>query len=142
MIDEDLNGVEDGQLAAGGEYRFVGRVVGAEVAGVTLNDGLAHLGDAGDDGVSREVFVDGLDRGVFDVARGREVGLAGSEVDQLHAGGAQLGGFRGDGHGSRNFNAPDTVGENFGGSSCCRHGDSIFSDFAAGWGEKSDFGPD
>ncbi len=99
MIDEDLKGVEERELAAGGEDGFVGRVVRAEVGGVTLDDGLAHFGNAGDDGVAREVLVDGLDGRVLDVARRGEVGLACSEVDQLRALGAQLGGFRGHGHG-------------------------------------------
>ena len=136
VIDEHLEGIEKRELAAGSEDRFVGRVVGAEVAGVALDDGFAHLGDAGDDGVAREVLVDGLDGGVLDVARRGEVGLAGSEVDQLGALCAQSGGFRGDGHGGGDFDASDAIGENFGSSGCSRHGDSIFSDFGGAVGRE------
>ena len=69
------------------------------------------------------------------VLRRGEVRLAGSEVDQLGALGAQFGGFRGDGHRGRDFNASDAIGKDFAGSGCCRHDESIFSDFAAWRGE-------
>ena len=83
MVDQHLDGIEEGELAAGGEDRFLRGVVGAEVAGVALDDGLANLGDAGDDGVAREVGFNGGDGRVLDVARRGEMRLAGAEIDQL-----------------------------------------------------------
>ncbi len=114
MIDKDLNGVEERQLAAGGEDGLVDRVVGAEVAGVALDDGLAHVGNARHHGVAGEVGVDGGDGRVLDVARGGEVGLAGAEIHQVGALGAQLGGLGGHGHGCGNFNPANAVGKDFG----------------------------
>ena len=69
VVDEDLDRIEERQLAAGGEDGLVERIVGAEVAGVALDDGLAHVGNAGDDGIAREVGLDGGDGRVLDVAR-------------------------------------------------------------------------
>ncbi len=104
------------------------RVVGAEVAGVALDDGLAHVGNAGHDGVAGEVGVDGGDGRVLDVARGGEVRLAGAEIHQVGALRAQLGGLGGHGHGCGDFNAADAIGKDFCGSGDC-HDTSIFTDF-------------
>ena len=111
MVDEHLDGIEERELAAGGEDRFFRGVAGAEVAGVALHDGLANLGDAGDDGVAREVGFNGGDGRVLDVARRGEMRLAGAEIDQLRALGAQLGGGGGDGHGGGDFDAADAFGQ-------------------------------
>ena len=95
VVDEHLDGVEERELAAGGEDGLVDAVVGAEVAGVALDDGLAHVGNAGHDGVAGEVGFDGGDGGVFDVARRGKMRLAGAEIDQVGALGAQFGGLGG-----------------------------------------------
>ncbi len=73
---------------------------------------LAHVGNAGHHGVAGEVGVDGGDGGVLDVARSGEVRLAGAEIDQVGALGAQFGGLSGHGHGCGNLNAADAVGKN------------------------------
>jgi hypothetical protein len=83
---------------------------------VALDDGLAHVGNAGNDGVAGEVGFDGGDGRVLDVARRGEMGLAGAEVDQVGALGAQLGGLGGHGHGCGDFNAADAVGEDLAGA--------------------------
>jgi hypothetical protein len=85
VVDKDLDGVEERQLAAGGEDGFVDRVVGAEVAGVALDDGLAHVGNARHDGVAGEIGVDGGNGRVLDVARSGEMRLAGAEIHQVGA---------------------------------------------------------
>ena len=87
------------------------RVVGAEVAGVALHDGLAHVGNAGHDGVAGEVGFDGGDGRVLDVARRGEMRLAGAEIHQVDALGAQFGGLGGDSHGCGNLDAADAVGK-------------------------------
>ena len=92
------------------------RVVRAEVAGVALDDGLAHVGNARHHGVASEVGLDGGDGRVLDVARSGEVGLAGAEIHQVGALGAQFGGLGGYGHGCGNFDAADAVGKDFCGS--------------------------
>ena len=92
------------------------RVVRAEVAGVALDDGLAHVGNARHDGVAGEVGLDGGDGGVLDVARSGEVGLAGAEIHQVGALGAQFGGLGGHGHGCGNFDPANAIGKDFCGS--------------------------
>ena len=133
VIDEDLDGVEEGQLAAGGEDGLVDGVVGAEVAGMALDDGLAHVGDAGDDRVAREVGLDGGDGRVLDVARGGEVRLAGAEIHQVGALGAQLGGLRGHGHGCGDLDPADAAGKDLGRSGDCHS--NFYLDRFLGWGK-------
>src|ERR1700733_8154156 len=129
VIDEDLDGIEERVLAAGGENGFVNRVIGAEVACVTLDDGLAHVGNARDDRIASEIGLDSDDSRVFDVARRGEMGLARAKVNQVDALGAELGGLGGNGHGGRNFNAADAIGKGLGGGSN-GHDSFIFTDFA------------
>ena len=57
-----------------------------------------------------------------------KVGLAGAEIDQVGALGAQFGGLGGNGHGGGDFNAANAVGKDFGGSGD-GHDVSIFTDF-------------
>ena len=102
-------GVEEGQLAAGGEDALFGGVVRAEVAGVAIDDGLAYFGDSGDSRVAGEVLLDGIDGRVLDVARSRKVRLACAEVRQVHAFRLQLQGRCGYGHRGRDFNPVDPV---------------------------------
>ena len=115
-------------LFADGEDGLVEAVVGAEVGGVALDDGAANVWDAGHDGVAGEVGLDGGDGRVLDVAGRGEMRLAGAEVDEVDALGAELGSLCGDGHGGGDFNAADTVGEDFGGCGD-GHNSSIFADF-------------
>ena len=88
MIDEYLDGVEQSLLSAGGEDGLVDRVVRAKIAGVALHDCLAHLGNAGDHGVTGKVGLNGVDRRVLDVAGRGEMRLAGPEIHQVRALGA------------------------------------------------------
>jgi hypothetical protein len=80
---------------------------------MALDDGLAHVGNAGHDGIAGEVGLDGGDGGVLDVARRGEVGLARAEIDEVGALGAQLGGLGGHGHGRGDFDAADALGKDF-----------------------------
>ena len=137
VVDEDLDGVEERQLAAGGENGFVDRVVGAKVAGVALDDGLAHVGNAGHDGVTGEIGLDGGDGGVFDVARGGKVRLAGAEIHQVGALGAQFGGLGGHGHGCGDFNAADAIGKDLRGS--WRLSWHFYLYRFSGWGKSVEF---
>ena len=137
VIDEDLERVEERVLSAGREDGFVDAVVRTEVAGVPLDDGFAHVGDAGNDGVAREVGLDGDDGSVLNMARRGKVRFARTEVDEVDALGAQFGGLGGDGHGSGDFNAADAIGEDFGGSDD-GHDVSILADFW-GWGKPGKF---
>ena len=131
MIDEDLNGIEEGMLFAGGEDSFVNRVVRAEVAGVPLHDCLAQFRNARHHRVAGEVGLDCGDGCVLDVTRSVEVGLAGAKIHQVCALGAEFCGLGGHGHGCGNFNAADAVGKDLGGTGNC-HSSSIFTDFR-GW---------
>jgi len=120
VVDQHLDGVEERQLPAGGEDGLIRGVIGAEVAGVALHDRLPELGNAGNDGVSSEIGLDRFNGSVFDVTRCGEVGLAGTKVGQLDALRAQLGSFRGHGHGGGNLNAANTIAEDAG-SGLCGH---------------------
>ncbi len=128
VVDEDLDCIEERMLAAGGEDGFIEGVVGAEVAGVALNDGLAHVRNSGHDGIAREIGFDGDDGRVFDVTGRGEMRFPGAEVDQVGSLGAEFGGLGGNSHGGRDFNAADAVGEGLGGSSYS-HDPSILADF-------------
>ncbi len=128
VIDEDLNCIEERKLAAGGEDGFVDCVFGAEVAGVALDNGFTHIRNTRNDGVTSEVGLDGDDGRILDVARRGEMRLARAEIDQVGALGAEFGGLGGYGHGGRNFNAADTVGEGLDGGND-GHNASIFTDF-------------
>jgi hypothetical protein len=46
------------------------------------------------------------------------MGFAGAKIGQFHPLGAQLGGFRGNGHGRRNLNAADALGKDVGSDGC------------------------
>ena len=59
------------------------------LAGVALRDGRPELTDAGGVRVAREVGPDRRDRGLLDEAGSRKIRLAGAEVDDVHAPGAQ-----------------------------------------------------
>ena len=85
MVDQHLDCIEEGELAAGRENSFFRRVVCSEIAGVALDDSLAHLGDARDDGIAREVGFNGGDSRILDVARRREMRFAGAKIDELGA---------------------------------------------------------
>ena len=71
-----------------------GLVIGAEISGVALADGLLQLDDPAGRGVLGEILIERADGGLLDVVRGREVGLAGSEVDDVNSLRAQLFGIR------------------------------------------------
>ena len=131
VIDEDLHSIEEGVLFAGGEDGFVDGVIGAEVAGVAVDNGLANVGNSGNHGVAGEVSLDGDNGGVLDMARRGEMGFARTEIDEVDALSAKLGGFGGNGHGGGNFNASDAVCKDFGGSGNSH--DVILADFGR-WG--------
>ena len=105
--------VEQRQLAAGREDSLVDRVFRAEVAGMALDDGFAHVGNARHDGVAGEVGLDGGDGGVLDVPRSGEVRLAGPEIHQVGALSAQFRRLGGHGHGRGYFNAANAIGKDF-----------------------------
>ena len=130
VVDEDLHGIEEGMLLAGGEDGFVDGVVGAKVVGMAVDDGFADVRDAGDNGIAGEVGLDGRYGRVLDMAGRGKMRFAGAEIDQVDAFGAELGGFSGDRHGGGDFNAADAVGEDLRRTGDC-HGPSIFTDFAA-----------
>ncbi len=120
VLDQHLDGVEDCQLAAGREHALIGRVVGTEVCRVALQDRLAHFRRTGHGRVARNVLLNGLDRRILNMLRRGEVGLARAKVRQINALRLQLERFGGDGHGGRNFDPIDPVGEDF--RSCrCTH---------------------
>ena len=129
VVDQHLDGVKQRQLAAGGEDSLVDRVVRAEVAGVALDDGLAHVGNARHDGVAGEVGLDGGNGRVLDVARRGEMRLAGPEIHQVGALSAQFGRFGGHGHGRGYFDPANAIGKDFL-RSCNGHITSILPDFA------------
>ena len=87
---------------------------------MALHDRLANVGNAGHHGVAGEIGLDGGDGRVLDMARGGEVRLAGAEIHQVGALGAQFGGLSGYGHGCGNLDPADPVGKNFGGSGNAR----------------------
>ena len=113
VIHQHLDGVEQGQLAASGKNRFVDCVVRSKVGRMPLHDRLAHVGNARHHGIASKVCVDGRDRRVLDVPRGREVGLAGSKIHQVGALGAQFGSLGGHSHGRRDLDPANTVGKYF-----------------------------
>src|SRR5271154_6127372 len=80
VVNQNLNSIEESQLAAGGEDTFVRRIVRAEVTGVTIHDCLAYLRNTGHVCVAGEVLLDRLDCRVLDVAWCGEVRFAGTEV--------------------------------------------------------------
>ena len=69
VIDQHLDGVEQRMLAADRGNAVLALVVGAEVGGVPLDDGIAQFGRAADRGVLGEVGADGRDARFFDVLR-------------------------------------------------------------------------
>ena len=99
MIDKHLDGIEQRQLAAGGENGLVHAVVRPKIFCMALDDRLPHVGNARHHGVAGEIRVNGGDRRVLDVARGREVRFPGAEIHQVGALGAQFGCLGGHGHG-------------------------------------------
>ncbi len=128
VVDKDLQRVEQRQLAAGRENGLVDRVVRAEVAGVALDDGFAHVGNARNHGVAGEIGLDGGNGGVLDVPRGGEVRLAGPEIHQVGALSAQFGRLGGHSHGRGYFDPANAIGKDFCWS-CNGHNTSIFADF-------------
>jgi hypothetical protein len=75
VIDEDLDCIEERQLAAGGEDGFIDCIIGAKVAGMALDDGLTDVGDAGNNGVAGEIGLDGDDGRILDVAMVAETSM-------------------------------------------------------------------
>src|ERR1019366_9404813 len=75
--------VEAGMLTAARDDDLGGLVGEAVLAFVFVGDGRAQLGDAGGGGVFGEAGGQGLGGGVFDVLRGVEVRLAGTEADDV-----------------------------------------------------------
>ncbi len=131
MVNKNLNGVKQRQLAAGGEDGLVDRVVRTEIAGVALDDGLAHVGSSRNDGVAREVGLDGGNGGVLDVPRSGEVRLAGAKIHQIRALSAQFGRLGGHGHGRGYFDPANAIGKDLCGSRNS-HNTSILPDFERG----------
>ena len=91
--EESHRDIEQGLLAAGRHDDLRGPAIDPVVGGVPRAHRLLELGDAGARGVAGEVVGDGSRAGRLDVRRGREVGLPGSEVDDVHAPPAQPIGF-------------------------------------------------
>ena len=113
VVHQDLDGIEQRQLAAGGKDGLIDRVVRAEVAGVALHNRLAHVGNARHHRIAGEVGVNGGNRRVLDVARGRKVRLAGPKIHQVGALRAQFCGLRGHSHGCGNLDPANSVGKDF-----------------------------
>ena len=113
VVNKNIDGLKQGQLAAGGEDRLVGRVIRSKICRVALDDGLAQLRNAADRGVAREVAFDGGDGGVLDVTRRGKVRFARSKIHQVDTLGTQLGCLCSHGHGRGNFNPVDAIGEDF-----------------------------
>jgi hypothetical protein len=130
VVHQHLDGVEQGQFAAGGEDRFVYGVIRTEVATMALDNGLAHVRNAGHHRVSSEIGVDRGDCRVLDVSRSRKVRFSRAEIDQIGALSAQFGSLGGDGHGCRDFNAANAIGKDLRRSGDS-HDASIFTDFTA-----------
>ena len=113
VVDKYLDGVKQRQLAAGGKDGLVDRVVRAEVAGVPLHNRLAHVRNARHHGVAGEVGLDRGNGGVLDVPRSGEVRLAGPEIHQVDALGAQFSRLGGHGHGRGHLDPANTIGKHF-----------------------------
>src|SRR6516164_2718450 len=114
-------------LASDGSHALFPLVVGIEIGGVTLHDGIAQFRRPAHRSVFGEVIVDGCDGRFFDVLRGGEMGFTGPKIDQVGAGGAQLLRLRDNRHGGGNLDALKSIGEGRGElSSGCRHGLSLY----------------
>ncbi len=85
LVDQGLDEVEEGRFRAGGDDDLLGAVLEAVVLLEPLGDGLAEGGDAVVLRVFREIVPDGLDPGVLDVLRRREIRLADAQVDDVEA---------------------------------------------------------
>ncbi len=110
MVHQHLDGVEQGVFAAGGGDGLLAFVLGAEIAGVASHDGVAQLPGAAHRRVPGEVGLQGGDGGVLDVLGSIEMGLAGAEVDQVGARGAQAVGLVDHRQGGGNLDAVDSLG--------------------------------
>ena len=110
-IDERADGVEDGVLAADVDYTFGRRVGRFELRFVPVANGLAQRQDAGDGSVFCFIVVERFDDGALDVFRRGEIRLAGTEVRDVDALSLQFFRFLQDGHGRRDVDAIDGVGE-------------------------------
>src|SRR5205085_9164083 len=122
---EGLNSVEERELAASGRNALSGGVIRVQVLTMTVGDGLAQLFDPGDGGVLGEIAFDGSNGRVLDVARSVEVGLAGAEVNEVGAFGAQLRGFIHHRKRGRELDAADAVTDHFSGYCSCHLSTSL-----------------
>jgi hypothetical protein len=94
MVDQDLDGIEQGMLAANGSDDFLAPVVRIEIDIVAVGDRIAQFWGAGNGGVLGEITLDGRDGGVLDVLRGGKMRLSRAEIDHVDSLRAQLIGFR------------------------------------------------
>ncbi len=83
VLEQRHHGVEHDGLAAGRDHDVVGVARDAALGLPLLGDDLAELGQSGRRPVVRPALLQGLRRGVADVLRRIEVGLADLEVDDL-----------------------------------------------------------
>ena len=111
VIDQHLDGIEQGMLAADGGDAILALVVGAEVGSVALDDGVAQFGRAAYRRVLGEVVADGGDGRFLDVLGRGEMRLSRAQIDQVRAGRAKFIGFSGYRQSRGNFDALDPVGE-------------------------------
>ena len=107
MVHEHGNDVEQRVLAAHRGGGFFAAVIGVEVHGMAVHDGVFQFGGAADGGVLREIGVDRGDGRVLDVLRRREVGLAGAEIHDINTLLAQLVGLGHHRHGGGGLDAID-----------------------------------
>ncbi len=118
MIHQNLNSIEQSQLAASRKHALLRRVVRTEVTRMAIHHRLTHLRNPSHVRIARKVLLDRLDRRILNVTRGRKVRLTCTEVRQVHALGLQLQRRRGDRHGCGNFDAAYPVRKYLGRCRC------------------------
>ena len=111
-VEQRLEGVVDGVLAAVGDEHLAGQHLVARVAERLGGDGLLQLGQAAGGRVAVVLRVAaGGDGGLDDVVGRREVGLAGAEADDRLAGRLERLGLGVDGQGGRLGDGGDAAGD-------------------------------
>src|SRR5208282_4342015 len=143
VIDKHGNDVEERVFAAYGGSGFFTAVIGVEVDGMTVDDGVLQFGGAADGSVLREIRLDGGDGGILYVLRRGKVGFAGAEIHDINTLLAQLVSFGHHRHGRGGLNTIDAFGQADGVGDGCDYGahefpavllQLLFSGLALGFG--------
>ena len=114
-VDDRLKNIVEALLAAATDLNLLGIIVPAVTLAIAVAYGLPQLRNAVGWGVAGVALVYGLFAGSADMRRGGKVGLADTEIEDIHALGLELLGFRIDGQGGGGGDLGNALGK---GNSC------------------------